>query len=395
MYPWLYKALYKAKTPYRWSFLGRVILKATVLFLLLNLVCIASNPLPLLGKLSIYNRLVPGRERLPYGENPSESYNLSLNTLSAMFNSHIIADPKADDEIRVILIGDSATWGWLLETEDTLTGQLNTLDLRSQDGKRLVFYNLGYPTMSITKDLLLFDQALQYDPDLVIWLFTLQSFRQDEQLTTPIVANNPEPMRDLIEGFDLNLDADSDTFVTPDVWERSIWGRRRDLADLLRLQVYGVMWRNTGIDQGYPPYTPTPSDLNDNLLWKGLSPPTLAPEQLSLDVLNAGVQLSGDVPVLLVNEPMFIATGENSNLRYNSFYPRWVYDDYRALLWATARAKDWRYFDAWNRMTPAVFTDSPVHLDPNGTAQLADLLRPIVLSMLDTGDLPRKQSVFG
>jgi hypothetical protein len=49
-------------------------------------------------------------------------------------------------------------------------------------------------------------------------------------------------------------------------------------------------------------------------------------------VLAATLERAGDVPVLLINEPMFISSGQNSDLRYNSFYPRWAYDQYRAML---------------------------------------------------------------
>ena len=67
---------------------------------------------------------VPGRPRLPWGENPQRAYNLTLNNLDAMFASHEITQPKQKDEFRVVLIGDSSTWGFLLKPEDTLAAQL-------------------------------------------------------------------------------------------------------------------------------------------------------------------------------------------------------------------------------------------------------------------------------
>ena len=93
-----------------------------------------------------------------------------------MLAAHELARPKAADEFRVLLIGDSGTWGWFLDNRDTLAGQLNALGMRSADGRRVVVYNLGYPVMSLTKDLLLLDLALEYDADLVLWPVTLQSF---------------------------------------------------------------------------------------------------------------------------------------------------------------------------------------------------------------------------
>jgi hypothetical protein len=107
-----------------WQFALRVILKAAALFVLANLVFAWTNPLPALGRLSIYNVLVPGRERLPYGENPAASYNLSLYSVEAMFSSHEISRGKPADEFRVLLMGDSSTWGYLLRPGDTLASAI-------------------------------------------------------------------------------------------------------------------------------------------------------------------------------------------------------------------------------------------------------------------------------
>ena len=89
--------------------------------------------------------ILPGRERLPYGENPAESYNLNLYSVPAMFASDVVSRPKAADEYRVLLIGDSSTWGWFLENADTYAANINAANLTSADGRRIVAYNLGYP----------------------------------------------------------------------------------------------------------------------------------------------------------------------------------------------------------------------------------------------------------
>ena len=100
----------------------------------------------------------------------------------------------------------------------------------------------------------------------------------------------------------------------------------------------------------------------------------LTQDDLALDVLAAGVKLAGKVPVLIVNEPIFVSHGTNSQLRYNSFYPRWAYDAYRDLLGTTALANGWRYLDLWDSIAPDEFTNTPVHLTPKGSAQLAELV---------------------
>ena len=118
-------------------FFRNVLLKALLLFIVLNLLFAASNPARL-GKISAYNHLFPGRLRFPFGENPAHAYNLSLFDLDAMFASHAIAaGPKPADEYRVILIGDSSVWGTLLRPEETLAGLLDAPHLTACDGRKV------------------------------------------------------------------------------------------------------------------------------------------------------------------------------------------------------------------------------------------------------------------
>lgn len=363
-----------------WWVIGRLVVKTAVLFLLCNLAFAATHPLPALGRLSLYNHLLPGRPRLPYGENPATAYNLSLYNLPAMLQSHLVSQPKAKDEFRVFILGDSATWGWFLQNEDTLAGQLNAGQYQMENGRFLAAYNLGYPVMSLSKDLLLLNAALPYQPDLILWLVTLESFPLDKQLVHPLLQNNPEPMRQLIEQYDLNLNPQDGRFITPTFWQQTIIGQRRNLADLLRLQLVGFSWAATGIDQTIPPEIPLrQSDLAADVSWQTYSQPvTITADSLSFDVLQAGITMAGDVPILVINEPMFISNGQNSHLRYNSLYPRWAYDQYRQLLAETAESQNWHTLDLWDTIPPNQFTDTPVHLTPAGTKMLAEMIMEVI-----------------
>jgi hypothetical protein len=318
-----------------------------------------------LGKVSLYNGVFPGRERLPFGE-MREAYNLSLYNIPAMFASHIISGAeKAPDEYRVILIGDSSVWGTLLTPEETLAGQLNA-DPISACGKSVHAYNLGYPTISLTKELMILDQALEYQPDMIVWLTTLESFPRKKQFESPLIANNVELVRELIEKYNLSADANDPELVQPSTWDQTFVGQKRALADLLRLQIYGASWASTGIDQVYPAdYEHAQIDLeasDDFHKLKSLD------GTLALDVLDAGMSTS--IPTLLVNEPMLISNGLNSDIRYNFFYPRWAYDQYRALLAEHATEKNWNYLDLWDLVPVDEFTNSSVHLTPYGESLL-------------------------
>jgi lysophospholipase L1-like esterase len=359
-----------------WSSLLRTLLKAAALFVLCNAIFALSAPLDSLGSLSLYNWLLPGRERLPYGENPDESYNLSLNNLQAMMASHVVSQDKPADEFRVVVIGDSGIWGWLMENDETLASHLNRAGYTMPDGRRLVAYNLGYPIMSLTKDLLILQEAMRLQPDLVLWPVTLQSFPRDKQLVAPLVQHNPDAVRDLIRQYDLALDPADANFVEPDFAGRTIVGQRRPLADLLRLQLYGFSWAATGIDQAIPEeFTLRQSNFEEDPSWNSLEEPqALTEADLALDVLAAGVEMAGDVPLFIINEPIFISEGRNSDIRYSAWYPRWAYDAYRDLLGGAAAEGGWRYLDLWDSIAPEEFTDSPVHLTPVGAGHLAAII---------------------
>lgn len=370
-----------------WGFGLRVILKAAALFALLNVLFALLDPMGAVGRLSIYNTLVPGRERLPYGENPAESYNLSLSTIPAMFAAHEVAAPPADDEFRVLLLGDSATWGWLLESDATTSAVLNALDIQTSRGLRVVAYNVGYPVLSLTKDLLLLEAALDYQPDLIVWLVTLASFAPEAQLRPVLVQENAERLRDLIAAYDLDLDPDDERLVERDFWGQTLVGQRRPLADWLRLQVYGLAWASTGIDQAFRDYEPLSTDFGPETAWEGFTDPDapggtgISREALAFDVLDAGVRMAWarGVSVMVVNEPVFIAEqaapeGENTTLHYNAWYPRWVYDAYRELLAEAAQDGGWTLRDLWDVVPPQFFTDSPVHFTPEGARLIAQQL---------------------
>lgn len=354
-----------------------VLIKALVLFFLLNLAAVWVE-LPL-GRVSAYNLIFPGRDRLPFGEDQARAYNLSLFDLDAMFASHQVAASKTEDSFRVVLIGDSSVWGTLLTPPQTLSGQLES-SIAGACALPVHVYNLGYPTLSLTKDLLMLERALAYDPDLIIWLTTLEAFPRSRQLESPIVANNPGAVRSLIDRYNLPLDPHDPAFVDPMFFDRTILGRRRALADLLRLQVFGIPWAATGIDQTYPDtYPPAQVDLQPDADFYDLNPPILDESRLALDVLAAGVNAAGPARVVIVNEPMLVSSGANSDIRYNFFYPRWAYDQYRELLQALSDQNGWRYLDLWDIVPPAEFTNSAIHLSPTGTRLLADRLSPIVL----------------
>jgi len=239
------------------------------------------------------------------------------------------------------------------------------------------------------KDLMILDRAMAYQPDLIIWPTTLEAMPSKKQTTSPIVQHNAETVLALIDRYHLPINPNDPAFVHPTFLDRTIIGQRRDLADLLRLNMYGFLWASTGIDQLYPEtYELRAEDLEASEDFYGLPKP-LRREDLAFEELQAGIERAGvaasqlHVPVLIVNEPMFISTGQNSDIRYNFYYPRWAYDDYRRLMSETAESNGWYYLDAWNIINGAEFTNSAIHLTPKGEEQLAAVIAEEIMHLIE------------
>jgi hypothetical protein len=359
-----------------WRFLCRVLVKAGLLLLLVTAISPILSPLPFWSRITLYNSIFPGRNRLPYGDDPPKSFNVTLVNIEAMFASHKLSgSQKTDDDYRVFLIGDSSIWGFLQPPEGTLSSKLNQIEINRRDGKTVRFFNLGYPTMSLLKDLLLLEEGLIYEPDLVLWFVTLESTPKIRQLDAPLVQWNPNRARSLIDQYHLDLSKTDQRFIDQTLWDRTILGSRKIIADHLRFQLYGMMWAATGVDHVVPEkYTLRSEDLPEDVSFHGYYPGDLAQGDLAFDIIEVGMALSGDVPVILINEPIFISPGGGGEDRYNFYYPRWAYDFYREVLRRKSEENGWRLIDLWDFMPPSAFTDTAIHTTEDGAQALAEAL---------------------
>ncbi len=355
----------------------RIVLKAFLLFIVINILWAIFTPE--MGYYSIYSHLVPGRPRFPFGEVPQLAYNFSLDNFDAMFESHEIEAEFGKDQYKVFIVGDSSVWGTLLHPEETLNGQLNQLGLVDQSsGLPVQFYNFGYPTLSLTKDVMVISESLQpYRPDMILWMVTLESMPWELQQRSPIVQNNPERLYLLKYLYGLPIEKTGQPIEFNSFWEKTLVGQRREIADIIRLQIYGLLWAATGIDQYYPEeYTPAAVDLSAEEDYYSFTKGSFSESQLAFEMISgamdiADADLTYDVEFLLVNEPILVSDGENSDIRYNFYYPRWVYDAYRQAMTSKSQSENWNYLDLWDIVDAEEFTNSAIHLTPTGEEILA------------------------
>ena len=345
----------------------RVILKSISLFILINLLFILLKDIPY-GKISLYNSVFPGRERLPFGEAPYESFNLTISNLDAMLSSHkISAYKKTEDEYRIIIIGDSSIWGLLQKPENTLTGLLeNKFDYQC-GSKNIEVFNLGYPSLSVLKDLVILDKVKPYKPDLVIWFITMESLVAEEQLDTPLIKSNSLIFNKVIKDYQLSY-----SMKNINLLDYTIIGQKRNLADIIRLQLYGALWAGSGIDQSYPDdYTPAQRDFESDFSYKNFERDQIQRDDLAIDVILKTISGFPESDFILVNEPILISSGKNSDIRYNFYYPRWAYDKYRNIVKSVFEQSAIQYYDFWDLVPESEFTNSAIHLSGIGEEMLA------------------------
>lgn len=352
----------------------RIINKAILAILIINFGWICLSRLPI-GEVSLYNLVFDGRQRLPFGENPKKSYNLSLYNLDAMFASHEINEKQADiEDINVVLIGDSSIWGFLQKPNNTLSGLLNKRFL--ENGKKIVFYNLGYPSISILKDLMIVDRALDYDPDLILWFVTLEALPKEKQLEIPIINNNPRIINSIIEKYELSEIA----LIEEELIDNTLWNQRRNISDLLNLQLYGILWDATGIDQEYPEiYNPAQRDFTEpSEQFYTVKACDKLEDFLALEIIKNGVEKNKGIDFILINEPILISEGVNSAVQYNYYYPRWAYDQYRFIMRKFTKNNNIKYYDLWDLIPESEFTNSAIHFSENAEKRLADEIATVI-----------------
>jgi len=362
----------------------RIALKALILFALVNLAFAYFNPT--MGRFSIFNHLVRGRLRFPAQTQLVDQFNqgvLSFQDIDAMFASHVIsAGPKPADEYRVILLGDSSIWGYALQPPDILSEQINKMNLVTCGGKTVMAYDLAYPLPSFMRDLLILDQARQYQPDLVVWPVTLLTFLTNDSDRFFLIYQSDRVLQ-LVKTYHLKVPAASHLHSSG-FWDHTILVQRSRIKVVFADQLYGLRWGATGLDADVLSAMPLSNDVASNSVYYGFnSPDDLSGlvQSLQFSALDAGQKLAGNVPVYYFNEPIFIAGGKNSSIRYNKYYPRWAYDEYRTRIGQWMAEQNLPYDDFWNIIPPSEFIDTPLHLTPEGEHQLAEKLAPAILKM--------------
>ena len=100
-------------------------------------------------------------------------------------------------------------------------------------------------------------------------------------------------------------------------------------------------------------------------------------------MLQREFQRIPDIEFILINEPILISNGVNSDIRYNFYYPRWAYDQYRTIIGTVFNKNGIEYHDFWNLVPESEFTNSAIHLTDTGERLLAAETIPLIKDHCD------------
>lgn len=357
---------------------ARIAVKAAALLLLFDVIQAAAHLDRRLESLSLYRRLTPAAARIDI---PRDYPTAVAWRLDPLLDAHAIGRPKGRDEYRVAVLGDSGTFDYFSAARDAVPGQMTRLG-RSVAGRSLRAYNLAYQTPNTLKDLLILEHALKKQPDAIVWFVTLYDlardapspYRPDVHL---IIRENADELAGLEQTYGVRTWETRELAGPGGWWRRSILfrgARYRDYALLLARSLLDALTPGDPSDSRLPerpwvgsqplPDTPLFRDLGPN------DPPMPNARWQSLLAGGAMARASG-VRLVIVNDPIFIATGRNADRLYNAFYSRNVFDRYRAALGAFCREGGLECLDLWNLVPAGEFGNTPQHYRPEGNARIA------------------------
>jgi hypothetical protein len=218
---------------------------------------------------------LPGFEAAAFSDQHSRAgrWRFGCSQYRCHVRIHVVSEPKASNEYRVFVLGDSAVWGIGLTPAQTLPGQMDALGLKCGN-KNVRVYNLSFPRPSATKDLMILDESMKYQPDEIVWILSGFTLMPKTRIEHPLIPQNPDEYYKVAHRFDfLPRNYKSPSLMSQVV--NQVIDQNRTLFRILRYQLYSLVNLATGLDQIPGPPEELPSQLSSNATFEGMKPPKL------------------------------------------------------------------------------------------------------------------------
>lgn len=136
---------------------------------------------------------------------PGTTFGKPVQTNVDGFRDRDFAIPKPADIYRVLVLGDSFTWGWGLDVDETIP-KLIEKDLTVQSAASHVeVINASDPGANTVEQLMLLkDKGLKYEPDMILVIYNLNDIEYKPELAAiEYDAANVVPVVELDPGEDI------------------------------------------------------------------------------------------------------------------------------------------------------------------------------------------------
>lgn len=123
---------------------------------------------------------------------PGTSYGKEVHRNSLHLRDHEFAVPKPAGVQRVLVLGDSFTWGVGLDLEQTIPKRLQAL--LAEQGESVEVINAAHPGDNTIEELLTLEEiGPKYEPDLVLVVYNLNDIEYRPELAPKIDGEEPAP----------------------------------------------------------------------------------------------------------------------------------------------------------------------------------------------------------
>ena len=329
----------------------RVILKALILFFVLNLL-LTLFPYP---SYFVFRQLLPKLNKFPiyvvyYDSQAKHGFGAqNVFDVNVLFNTHLISyEKKPANQYRIIFIGD------LTVRDGTIYPMINQQEC---NGKILHAYDLGYYGASATKDLMILQESMKYSPDLIVWSVTSRTLSNEPK---DFALANSADLEKLITTYGLPIPAD-----------QSMTGRSFfSGGDKIRLQTRLVLNYAILFPAIRSPQRIIQTAINDIKANNAADQEALPASGAYLfSALTAASQIAGDAPLMLIDMP-----------RPSIVVTQADYLQYRHGLSSLNTEQHWSFLDLGNLIPDKDFIDK-IHRNADGETLFDKAVIPAILEI--------------
>jgi len=299
--------------------------------------------LPKLNKFPIYAVYYDSQAKHGFGAQ-------NIFDLNVLFNTHLISyEKKPANQYRIVFIGDSTV------RDGTIYPMV---DQQGCGGKILHAYDLGYYGASVTKDLMILQEAMKYSPDLIVWSVTDRTLSNEPK---DFAMANFADLVELSHTYSLSMPLDQSL-------NRS--GSFFSGGDKIRLQTRLVLNYAILFPAIRNPQRMIQTATNDIKTNNAADQETLPASGAYLfSALTVAPKIAGTIPFLLINQP-----------RPSVVVTQTDYLQYGQELLSLASEQHWIFLNLWNLVPDKDFIDK-IHRNADGEVLFNRAVLPAILEI--------------